>query len=94
MEVKIQHILAKNVKSRRERMNISQTELGNRVGLSLSGIQKIERGDRWPSPDNVEKIANALGVPATALFSGLPSRVTPQEALAVLADHIWRLENG
>ena len=53
-------------KIRRAR-NLSQSELGESVGLSADRIQKYENGVRRPKMDMMKKIADALGVDALAL---------------------------
>lgn len=49
---------------RRQRMNAGLTgiELGERAGISQSKISKIETGRVTPSPEDVELLANALGL--------------------------------
>ena len=48
-------------------LNMSQTELGARVGLSADRVQKYENGFRKPREDMLNKIADALGVETKAL---------------------------
>lgn len=85
----IDKILAENVKKRRERVGMTQKQLSKASKLSLSAISRIEQGSRWPSPENIERIASALGVQSPTLFSALPDfKITPREALAVLAEHL------
>jgi transcriptional regulator with XRE-family HTH domain len=61
--------------------------------MSLSAIQRIEKGTREPRLANVDKIANVLGVSASALFSSLPGKITPIEALNTLADHLSKCKS-
>lgn len=53
----------------RKRLNISQEELGDRCGLHRTYIGAIERGEKSPTLDTVEKIAKGLSVPVCELFS-------------------------
>lgn len=46
----------------RKKNKLTQSELAERVGISLSFIGHIERGNRVASLETVVKIANALGV--------------------------------
>jgi len=46
---------------------LSQTELGERIGLSADRVQKYENGARKPKMEMLIKIADALGVSSLAL---------------------------
>lgn len=59
---------AGNLKRLRTKAHISQEELALRSGLDRTYISGCERGVRNPSLVSVEKIADALGVPAKVLF--------------------------
>lgn len=48
-------------KSAREAACLTQAELGAAVGLSQSGVSKIERAESWPDQEARERIALALG---------------------------------
>lgn len=61
-------LLSKNMKNFREIMNISQMELAEKVGCSPTLIGKIESTKRFPSADNINRIAIALGVTPADLF--------------------------
>jgi transcriptional regulator with XRE-family HTH domain len=56
---------------------MTQEALAERVAVSIETIGKIERGVAAPSFDTVERIAQALGLPALALF-GFGIEATPQ----------------
>lgn len=47
---------------------LTQEELAERVGLTIESISNMERGIHGPSFDSLEKISNALGIPAKTLF--------------------------
>ena len=53
----------------RKSQAISQEELAGRAGLHRTYVCDIERGARNVSLKSIEKLANALGVPAAALFA-------------------------
>ena len=55
------------IRKMRRARNLSQSELGESVGLSADRIQKYENGVRRPKMDMMKKIADALGVDALAL---------------------------
>lgn len=50
-------------------MDLSQEELAERAELHQTYISDIERGGRNPSLENVEKLANALGISIARLFT-------------------------
>jgi len=62
-------LLARNIKKYRKIMGISQMTLANKVGCSTTLIGNIEINRRFPSADNINRIANALGVKVADLFS-------------------------
>jgi len=55
---------------KRKELNITQTELAKRAGLTPPSISQYESGLRNPSYDAILKLANALGVSADYLISG------------------------
>ena len=62
-------LLARNIKKYRKTLGISQMALANKVGCSTTLIGNIETNRRFPSADNINRIANALGVKVADLFS-------------------------
>lgn len=44
------------------RRGVDYKALAEASGLTRSGIYKIVEGLRWPSPDNLDRIAEALGL--------------------------------
>src|SRR5947199_9398461 len=52
------------LKARRRSMDLTQPDLAKRVGCSLETIVKIESGERRPSKQVAERLAECLGVPA------------------------------
>ncbi|WP_121634363.1 helix-turn-helix domain-containing protein [Tropicibacter alexandrii] len=61
---------ANNLKRLRKKARISQEELALRSGLDRTYISGCERGVRNPSIISIEKIADALNVPAKDFFEG------------------------
>jgi transcriptional regulator with XRE-family HTH domain len=57
------------MKARRERLGISQSELGKRSGLHRSYIGDLERGARNISVRNLSRMAMALGLSAPRLLA-------------------------
>jgi tetratricopeptide (TPR) repeat protein/transcriptional regulator with XRE-family HTH domain len=53
--------------SHRQAAGLSQAELAERSGLSVRAVSNLERGrTRWPHPDSVRRLADALGLSAAA----------------------------
>ena len=57
----------------REHRNLSQGELGDKVGLSANRIQKYENSYRTPKKDMLDKIAKALQVNPASLLDNEPT---------------------
>ena len=64
----IRKILAQNIKSFREHRLWSQADLAENSDISIPFLSEIERGNKWPFPDTLGKIANALNVQIHELF--------------------------
>lgn len=50
------------IKELRDKKNMSQEELGDRLGVSKAQISKYEKGQNEPPLDKIKKIAEILGV--------------------------------
>jgi transcriptional regulator with XRE-family HTH domain len=61
---------AGNVRRLRAKKKISQKALADKVGISVSYVSMLERGQRSPPLETIEKMAKALGVPPAALLGG------------------------
>jgi len=62
-------ILARNMKKYRQILNLSQIALAEKVGCSSTLIGNIEINRRFPSAENINRIADALEVKVADLFS-------------------------
>jgi transcriptional regulator with XRE-family HTH domain len=60
-----------NLAECRERMGISQEELGFRAEMHRTAVGQIERGIRIPRADSLVKLAGALGCSPCDLLAGL-----------------------
>ena len=63
------HLLAQNMKKYRNLLGISQMILAEKVGCSTTLIGNIETNKRFPSAENINRIATALGIKVADLFS-------------------------
>jgi transcriptional regulator with XRE-family HTH domain len=59
---------AANVRRLRAKRNLSQKALAERSGVSVSYVSMLERAQRSPPLETIEKLARALGVPPSALL--------------------------
>jgi len=66
---KIRDLFAKNMKSYRTAQGFTQAYLAEKVDTSTNYIGLIEKGDKFPSPEMIERIATALGIDTTDLFA-------------------------
>jgi CheY-like chemotaxis protein len=73
------------VRLRRDHLGISQEELAGRAGLHRTYISDVERGARNVSLESINRLADALEVPLSVLFSRLgetSSDKTPDPSLS------------
>lgn len=93
--------LGQRIKRFREQAGLSQTELGNRLGISYQQIQKYERGVNRLSVDTLLRMARALGQPVATLLEagdgprgGLVAEARPEYSPASREERellrIWR----
>jgi transcriptional regulator with XRE-family HTH domain len=61
------------VRLRRMMLNMSQTKLGDELGLTFQQVQKYEKGKNRISASRLQQTADALQVPVTFFFEGAPS---------------------
>jgi len=58
----VQRILSGNIKTQRNKLQISQERLAKASGLSVQTINDIEGGRKWVSAKTITKLAAALNV--------------------------------
>ena len=68
---KIDALVGARVRMLRERRKMSQTALGEAIGVSFQQVQKYERGANRISASALFQIAKALGVAPADFFEGL-----------------------
>ena len=64
----IQMVYARNLRDRRKRLGLTQSELAERIGVSTSFITEIETGRKAPSFVTMEKISHTTGIPVWVYF--------------------------
>ncbi len=66
--MRLLYVFADNLKKYRNAAGLSQKAFANKAGLHRTYISALERGKRSIAIDNIEKIADALGISADLLF--------------------------
>jgi transcriptional regulator with XRE-family HTH domain len=61
---------AANVRKLRAKKSLSQKALADKIGISVSYVSMLERGQRSPPLETIEKMAKALGVTPANLLGG------------------------
>ena len=76
--IKLRTILSKNIKQYRKQYKLSQEKLAVATGISTNFLSDIETCKKWPSPDTLVNLANALNIETYVLFKPdeLPTGVT------------------
>jgi transcriptional regulator with XRE-family HTH domain len=60
------------IRMQRQRLGLSQTELGEAVGITFQQIQKYEKGANRVGSSRLQQIANFLQVSVNFFFEGAP----------------------
>ena len=92
---KIDVLVGARVRLLRERRKMSQTVLGQQIGVSFQQVQKYERGTNRISASSLFQIARALGVMPSDFFEGIQEQPPGGLEWSKLADpQINELLNG
>lgn len=67
--VSLTNSLGIRIREVRSNLNISQEQLAIMANVSRTHMGRIERGDKSPTVDTVERIAKALSCPPSVLFT-------------------------
>jgi transcriptional regulator with XRE-family HTH domain len=70
-EGKLLQAFGKRIAEVRKAKGVTQSQLAERVNMSVVTIAYIETGKRWVRLGTLDKIARALNVNVTELFKGL-----------------------
>jgi transcriptional regulator with XRE-family HTH domain len=63
-------LVGKNIRICRLQREMSQGELGRRIGVTFQQVQKYENGANRIGAGRLMQVASVLGVPLSALFDG------------------------
>ena len=61
-------ILGSNLRKFRGRRKWSQMELAEKADISMNFLSEIERGNKWPSSETLQNLADSLNVEVYELF--------------------------
>jgi transcriptional regulator with XRE-family HTH domain len=64
----VRALLSQNIKQFRVHRELSQADLAENANISIPFLSEIERGNKWPHPDTLAKIADGLNVAVYDLF--------------------------
>ena len=82
---KIREILAQNMKIYRQKLGLTQPELAERANISTNFVGMIEQKRKFPAPEMLERIAAALEIETSELFT---TSASPQAELRKLHKEI------
>jgi transcriptional regulator with XRE-family HTH domain len=67
---KYDHKLGNRIRQRRVELDISQSDLADKLGVSFQQVQKYEKGVNRVDTARLQQIATALDVPVTYFYDG------------------------
>src|SRR5580700_9680470 len=65
--------IGQKIRTRRNLLGLSQTELADAAGITFQQIQKYEKGANRVGASRLQQFSEALGVPPSYFFDGLPT---------------------
>ena len=83
------HSIGSKIQKYRKLKDMTQDELSKQSGIYLSTIKKYESGERNPKPDQLQKIAEALGISVTVFLDydiNTVMKLNEQSSLKISAD--------
>lgn len=72
-------IIGRNLRALRESRGMTQSSLGQALGLSFQQIQKYERGENVISAVRLHRLSQILDASLEAFFEGIYARPAPSE---------------
>jgi len=86
----IKTTLGKNIKFLRFRRKYSQADLAEKADISIIFLSNIERGVKFPKPEIMSRIANALEIEVYELFKSDLIPENNKETINRLSEDIHR----
>ncbi|MDK3019262.1 helix-turn-helix domain-containing protein [Pseudodonghicola flavimaris] len=85
---KIDLLVGQRIRARRHALGISQTELGEAIGVKFQQIQKYETGANRVSASRLWAVAEKLGVDIVYFFEGIRPATPTDKGLKTPVDHM------
>jgi len=82
------------VRMRRLMLDMTQTELGDKLGLTFQQVQKYEKGTNRIGASRLQHIADVLQVPVSFFFEGADSDVKATESRAMFVSEFLASSEG
>jgi transcriptional regulator with XRE-family HTH domain len=80
-KIDIRDILALNLKKYRKKCGLTQEKLAESAGISAHYLAMVEVSRKFPTPEMLDKLAQALGIETHELFTVAPSASNELELL-------------
>jgi transcriptional regulator with XRE-family HTH domain len=64
----IREILALNLKENRQKCGLTQEKLAEKAGISANYLSMVEVSKKFPTPEMLDRLANALNIETFQLF--------------------------
>jgi len=64
----IRQVLAQNLKKNRQKCDLTQEKLAEKAGISAHYLAMVEVEKKFPTPEMLDKIAEALNIETVQLF--------------------------
>jgi XRE family transcriptional regulator, regulator of sulfur utilization len=61
-------LFGKNIRAAREAANMSRDLVAERAGITTNYLGEIERGEKWPSLENIRALARSIRVSPARFF--------------------------
>jgi transcriptional regulator with XRE-family HTH domain len=75
----------------RNKAGMTQASMAEKTNLSVDSISRIERGERAPSLESIEKISNALKIGMSELFNFDGQEIAALSESPFEALELWKL---
>jgi transcriptional regulator with XRE-family HTH domain len=84
----IRQLLALNLKKNRQKCNLTQEKLAEKAGISAHYLAMVEVAKKFPTPEMLDKLAEALDIETVQLFdvSATPEGVLLQLEQALISN--------
>ena len=68
MDKELLRVIGENVKKYREKANLTQAELAEKIGIGTASVSRIERGEKRMKLETLRAFADALDISVGLLF--------------------------